>query len=117
MTSKYTDFSELDSVLDQERALLLKGDLEGLRTLLPTKEQLVELFLNDATSSQGQIAPLEGKLQRNQLLLDGALDGIRAVAVRLAALRQVRTALDTYDAHGRKRHIDISTASKVETRA
>ncbi len=117
MTHEHIDFSQLDSVLEQERAFLLEGDLEGLGTLLPIKEQLVELLLNDADSGQDQIAPLEGKLQRNQLLLDGALDGIRAVAVRLAALRQVRTALDTYDAHGRKQHIDISTAPKVEKRA
>ena len=117
MTANQTDFTMLDTVLEQERAFLLDGDLEGLGTLMPVKEQLVEMFLNDASGSREEIAPLESKLQRNQLLLGGALDGIRAVSARLAALRQVRTALDTYDAHGRKTHVEISTESKVEKRA
>lgn len=117
MTPESTDFTMLDTVLEQERAFLLEGDLEGLGTLLPIKEQLVEIFLNERGADREQILPLEGKLQRNQLLLDGALEGIRSVAARLAALRQVRTALDTYDAHGRKKHVEISTTPKVEKRA
>lgn len=117
MTLENTDFSILDTVLEQECAFLLEGDLEGLGTLLPVKEQLVEIFLKSEGAALDQIAPLEGKLQRNQLLLDGALEGIQAVAARLAALRQVRTALDTYDAHGRKTHVEIATPSKVEKRA
>ncbi|KIN74543.1 hypothetical protein [Sulfitobacter guttiformis] len=117
MTSNVTDFSKLDSLLEQERVFLLKGDIAGLATLLGAKEQLVELLLSNATAHHDQIRPLEGKLRRNQLLLDGALDGIRAVAARLAALRQVRTALDTYDAQGRKQRVAISTSPKVEKRA
>jgi|AntRauTorckE5430_2_1112549.scaffolds.fasta_scaffold62100_1 hypothetical protein len=117
MTSETTDFSRLDSLLEQERAFLLEGDLEGLGTLLPAKEQLVALLLSDVAANRDQITPLEGKLQRNQLLLDGALDGIRAVAARLAALRQVRTALDTYDARGRKLRVEMAAVPKVEKRA
>lgn len=117
MTPENIDFSKLDSVLEKERAFLLQGDLEGLATLLPVKEKLVELLLSDAPANRAQITPLEGKLKRNQLLLDGALEGIRAVAVRLAALRQVRSALDTYDAHGRKQRVGITSGSKIEKRA
>lgn len=117
MTNELTDFTRLDSLLEQERAFLLEGDLEGLGTLMPAKEKLVELLLSDVAGNRDQIVPLEGKLQRNQLLLDGALDGIRSVAARLAALRQVRTALDTYDARGRKQTVDIASNSKVEKRA
>ena len=117
MTPENRGFSMLDTVLEQERSFLLKGDLEGLATLLPVKEQLVEMFLTNKGVDRNQIVPLEGKLRRNQLLLDGALDGIRAVSARLAALRQVRNALDTYDAHGRKKHVEISVAPKVEKRA
>lgn len=117
MTIEFNNLTQLDSVLEQERAFLLEGDLEGLGTLLPLKEELVALFLTDTDAHREEIAPLKGKLQRNQLLLDGALDGIRAVAARLAALRQVRNALDTYDAHGRKQHVDVSASPKVEKRA
>jgi hypothetical protein len=117
MTSEITDFSQLDFLLEQERAFLLEGDLKGLGTLLPAKERLVELLLSNVAANRDQITPLEGKLHRNQLLLDGALDGIRAVAARLAALRQVRTALDTYDARGRKQRVEMVASANLEKRA
>ena len=115
MTPDHIDFAELDALLEQERVFLLKGDIEGLGALLPAKEKLVEQLLNGG--DRDRITPLEGKLHRNQLLLDGALDGIRAVAARLAALRQVRSALDTYDAQGRKRRVVTPTKPQVEKRA
>jgi hypothetical protein len=77
----------------------------------------VELLLGSGGAHRDKIMPLEGKLKRNQLLLDGALDGIRTVAKRLAALRQVRMALDTYDAQGRKQTVLNPMPSKVEKRA
>lgn len=117
MTTENSDFTKLDSLLEQERAFLLDGDLEGLGTLMPVKEQLVELLLSDVQNNREKITPLEGKLQRNQLLLDGALDGIRSVAARLAALRQVRSALDTYDAQGQKKRVEIEPSPNFEKRA
>jgi hypothetical protein len=117
MTTENSDFTKLDSLLEQERAFLLDGDLEGLGTLMPVKEQLVELLLSDVQNNHEKITPLEGKLQRNQLLLNGALDGIRSVAARLAALRQVRSALDTYDAQGQKKRVEIELSPNFEKRA
>lgn len=117
MTDEIINFSRLDALLEQERAFLLDGDLEGLGTLLPLKEQMVEILLHDEAEHRDMIQPLQGKLHRNQLLLDGALDGIRTVAKRLADLRQVRSALDTYDARGRKLSVPAPTTSKVEKRA
>lgn len=117
MTSEYNDFSALETLLEQERGCLLAGDLEALGALLPAKEELVDKLLHDDQLSRDTLAPLEGKLQRNQLLLDGALDGIKAVAARLAALRQVRTALDTYDAQGRKKSVATLTSPQMEKRA
>lgn len=117
MTNDPIDLSKLEALLEQERAFLLAGDLEGLGTLLPVKEHLMDILLDDTEAGRARIQPLEEKLQRNQLLLDGALDGIRAVATRLAALRQVRAALDTYDAHGRRQSVPAHTAPKMEKRA
>jgi len=117
MTPDTVDFTKLDALLEQERAFLLEGDLEGLGSLLPLKEQMVELLLNDAKPNRAMIKPLEGKLHRNQLLLDGALKGIQTVASRLAALRQVRSTLETYDSLGRKQSVSTPTAPKVEKRA
>jgi hypothetical protein len=117
MTLETIDFTKLDAVLEQERTCLLEGDLEALGTLLPVKEQLVDSLLGETELNREVLAPLEDKLHRNQLLLDGALDGIRAVATRLAALRQVRTVLDTYDAQGRKKQVVSPTTPQVEKRA
>lgn len=117
MMSENIDFNSLESLLEQERKCLLSGDLGGLGALLPVKEKLVEMMLSDVGANRERILPLEQKLQRNQLLLNGALDGIKAVATRLAALRQVRMALDTYDAQGRKQRVVTPMPSKVEKRA
>ncbi len=117
MTTEYSEFEKLDALLEQERAFLLEGDLEGLGTLMPAKEKLVDLLLGDVQNNREKIRPLEGKLQRNQLLLDGALEGIRSVAARLAALRQVRSALDTYDAQGQKKRVEMEPSPNFEKRA
>jgi hypothetical protein len=117
MTTEVMDMSKLEGLLEQERAFLLEGNLDGLGTLLPAKERLMDVLLEDLDANRTKILPLEGQLKRNQLLLDGALDGIRAVSDRLAALRQVKTALDTYDAQGRKQSIVTQAKPKVERRA
>lgn len=107
-------FQEL---LEEERRILLRGDLEALAALLPKKESLVETLLETSGWDRDMIGPVEEKLKRNQLLLDGALDGIRAVAARLAALRQVRSALDTYDARGRRQSVKTPVKNHLEKRA
>ncbi len=117
MTDQLVDFRSLDLLLEQERALLLEGDLEGLGTLLPYKEAVIESLLQQTGWKRDVITPLEQKLQRNQLLLDGALDGIRIVAARLAALKQVRSALDTYDAQGRRRSVETEKKGTLERRS
>lgn len=117
MTDQIIKLDTLDRLLEQERALLLEGDLQGLGKLLPQKEAIIEDLLNESLLSRDAVAPIERKLQRNQLLLDGALDGIRAVAARLAALRQVRSALDTYDAQGRRQTVETSKHGTLEKRA
>lgn len=117
MTLTDSDVSTLNTLLEQERELLLEGDLGGLAALLPLKEQLVDKLLDGDGVARDKVRPFENKLKRNQLLLDGALDGLRTVASRLAALRQVRLALDTYDSQGRRQHVVTATRSKIEKRA
>ncbi|MGB5863238.1 MAG: flagellar biosynthesis protein FlgN [Sulfitobacter sp.] len=117
MINETLEADRFDDLLEQERALLLAGDFEGLGVLIPAKEELVSQLLKDVDVGRDHIIKLEGKLRRNQLLLDGASDGIRSVAVRLAALRQVRTSLDTYDSYGRKQQVLTPKTPKVEKRA
>jgi len=111
----------LDELLDGERAALLAGDLGGLPDLLDRKTKLmdrlgaIEGVIEHDT--RPNLAQMKDKAMRNQALLDGALQGIRQVAGRIAALRHVRRSFDTYDVTGRRLTIDAGSAGRVEKRA
>lgn len=107
----------LDDVLETERSALLNGDLDAIGRLLERKESLIETLSVLEAGETASLERLTGKIKRNQELLDQALDGIRTVANRLAELRRVKNSLDTYDARGTKRTIDIDAEGSVEKRA
>ena len=107
----------LDDLLDSERRALLEGDLEEISRLMIRKEALIESLNDQEAIDRAELDDLNTKVQRNQELLNSALDGIRTVARRLAAMRRIRGSLDTYDAHGKKRAIDLNTNRSVEKRA
>lgn len=109
--------TELNDLLDAEREALLQGDLEALNRLLTPKEQLIEAMNTLTVEETPELAKLDSKLRRNQLLLDGALEGIRAVANRMARLREVKGAFETYGADGKKRDIPLGPETSVERRA
>lgn len=114
-TQKLID--RLDSLLEDERRALLTGNLEAIGLLLRRKEALIDA-LNDLTPrAEAGLQALQGKVARNQALLDGALQGIRTVAGRMAAFRRIRRSLETYDAEGRKTTILGEVEHKVEKRA
>jgi hypothetical protein len=80
------------------------------------------VVLIDALSESGEhdvatVSALQAKLERNQVLFDQALAGIRNVASRLSALRRLRKTLETYDEHGRKSALVTSEDNKLEKRA
>jgi flagellar biosynthesis/type III secretory pathway chaperone len=108
---------EMNALLDQERATLLKGDLDGLQHILELKEALVERLNQSEKLSDVELAPLRTKAARNHELLDSAMQGIRAVADRMAELRRVRQGLQTYDRAGRKTEVELTTRHKLEKRA
>ena len=62
-----------------------------------------------ALVAQGEVCPTA--------LLDTALEGIRAVADRVSALRRVRDTLETYDQTGRKTTFESMHKGRVEKRA
>ncbi|MCV3269901.1 flagellar protein FlgN [Roseobacter sinensis] len=107
----------LDDLLEAERAALLAGDLDEVGRLLERKEGLIERFATLDDADRDALAGLQTKLKRNQALLDQALEGIRSVSRRLAALRRVRSSLETYDDKGERRSIDIALDGSVEKRA
>ena len=108
---------QLDKLLESERQALLTGDLEKISVLLERKETLIDAFNTLDTEDNGDLDDLHRKVMRNQVLLNGALEGIRKVAARMAEIRRVRSALDTYDKTGRKQVIDGHAQPRVEKRA
>ena len=115
-TTAQTLVDALDDLLEAERDALLKGDLDAIAGLLERKECLIDA-LNDPELEAAPLEGLQAKVTRNQALLDGALQGIRRAAARMAALRRVRRSLETYDEDGRKRTIEGEVVRKVEKRA
>ncbi|MFV0512262.1 MAG: flagellar biosynthesis protein FlgN [Jhaorihella sp.] len=107
----------LDDLLDRERQALVAGELDELADLMAEKEALIgEIGVPDPRAQAG-LNRLRDKVHRNHALLNSALEGIRAVAGRLADLRQVRRGLETYDRSGRKTVFDTRARQHVEKRA
>lgn len=107
----------LSDLLDDERGAVLVGNLELLEEMLPKKEALIDA-LNTASVKDGpSLKALDAKVRRNQLLLDGALEGIREVAKKMSTLRKMRASLETYDAEGRRQTIEAEPETSVERRA
>ena len=112
-----TTFEELDSLLEAERTALLKGDLEALAEMLPRKEALIEALNNETVEDLPALQALGARVERNQLLLNGALEGIREVAARMASLRRMRSGLETYGSDGVRKHIEVQIDHSLERRA
>lgn len=93
---------ELDifyDLLDQERALILQGDLDSLARLLPQKERvLTSLKTGDLEPSQ--IEGLQSSFEQNQQLLRAVLEGIRAASSRLRTIERGDGGLRTYTKNG-----------------
>ncbi|MGJ8618433.1 MAG: flagellar biosynthesis protein FlgN [Sulfitobacter sp.] len=111
------NFDALDTLLEAERAALLDGDLEKLTDMLPQKEALIDALNGVVHTDIPTLQSLDTKVRRNQLLLDGALDGIRNVAQQLAVLRRLKGSLETYGSDGKKHNIDVDMDRSVEKRA
>ncbi|WP_299372669.1 flagellar biosynthesis protein FlgN [uncultured Tateyamaria sp.] len=107
----------LDDLLEAERTALLRGDLDDVTRLHDRKERLIDALNKADALDRAALAPLKDKVERNQDLLNSALEGVRSVARRLAAIRRVRKSLETYDAKGEKRTVEIRSETSVEKRA
>lgn len=118
MTNETEDriMARLDALLDAERIALLGGDLGRIASDVAEKERLIDA-LGATEAHQHDLTALQVKLARNRDLLDGALQGIRSVAARMASYRRVRRSMDTYDGQGRKHTIPGEVARTVHKRA
>jgi len=108
---------ELDRLLDFEREAILHGNLQEMQDLVTRKESLIDALSDLDVPNAAPISEIQGKLSRNQMLLDGALQGIRRASARLAAERKVRRSLETYAEDGQKKTIDAQISRQLEKRA
>lgn len=108
---------ELDTLLDRERQALVDGDLELLGQMLAQKQDLIEKLNTLDALERDHLVGVHDKVTRNQELLNSAMQGIRAVADRMAELRRVRQGLETYDQSGRKMRFETQSRPSVEKRA
>lgn len=109
--------NRLDELLEAERDALLQGDLDKIPAMVEEKESLIDALNDNAPETKAELRELQVKVERNQALLNGALQGIRKVAARMAAFRRIRRSLETYDESGQKRTIQGDVERRVEKRA
>ncbi|MCT4557792.1 MAG: flagellar protein FlgN [Pelagimonas sp.] len=115
MTDKEIKF-RLETLIDEERNALIKGDFDRISELMEEKQALAS-DLERHRFSPNELAPLKRGMRRNQELFDQALAGIRNVAARLGDLSRARRSMDTYDSEGRKYTIEAPTDHRLEKRA
>tara|TARA_R110002012_G_scaffold191317_1_gene359060 strand:- start:232 stop:615 length:384 start_codon:yes stop_codon:yes gene_type:complete len=108
---------KLDDLLELEREALLAGNIDGVTRRLPEKERLMNSLEAFELTDESKLDPLKRKAERNQRLLESALEGLRAVTNRISALRRIRETLETYDQSGRRTTISETRGSQVEKRA
>ncbi len=107
----------LEALLEEERAALLEGDLKRVSGFLDEKQDLIERLNAEHSGDAKDLQVLQVNVERNQDLLDSALQGIRKVSARIATFRNIRRSLETYDEQGRKCIIEGEISRRVEKRA
>lgn len=110
--------ARLETILEQERAALLKGELDQLQGLFREKEQVLTSLKTEKNSKDdAYVHSLQQKMLRNQTLLESAIQGIRTVKDRVLEIRKVRDSLETYDGNGHRMEVVVGRPSKLEKRA
>ena len=108
---------ELSDLVDAERKAILAADFATIERLFDAKEALINKIRDLSSADDLKHLDVHQKLMRNQELLTAAMQGIRTVADRLSALRQVKEGLHTYDARGQRNRYRAVAPKTLEKRA
>lgn len=96
----------LEDLLSREREAITSGRFDVLERLASEKERLVNRIAagNRPTRNapEATLERLKAMAERNQGLLDAMRAGLRSAQVKLDQLGRAPSALQTYDASGRK---------------
>lgn len=95
------DAIALEDLLDRERGVILKGDFVSLQKIQREKNKMLAGQLNKE-SVERDTHRLKSKIERNQILLLAAAEGVRSVAQALKSNDQGTRPLSTYNEDGKK---------------
>ncbi|PIE16230.1 MAG: flagellar biosynthesis protein FlgN [Rhodobacterales bacterium] len=108
-----------DSLLDfleKERRAILAGNLNEMKRIAAEKERLMSRY-QSVQPDQKSLENLREKIARNQALLTAALKGIRAVTVKLGALRGGQIQMTTYNKDGQHMVLGANPGRTVQHKA
>lgn len=88
--------NNLESILDESYAAVVRGDYASLALLAP------EVELAALAATRAELIALLPKAERNSACMAAASRGIKAVLRRLSDLRDVSNGLTTYDESGQR---------------
>lgn len=108
---------DLISVLKAERALLLNGEVGAMSAIAARKDKIMAAIpgMQASEADAHLLLKIRDMAEHNARLLQAALDGIRAVSVRMKALREAGSKFETYDSHGQRS--DLLSKGSLEKRA
>ena len=103
---------DLVKVLKTERTLLINGEVGAMAAIAARKDKLLAAMpvLTEAESDPRTLQKIREMAEHNARLLQAALDGIRAVSVRMKALRDVSSKFETYTSGGKRENL-LATGS------
>ncbi|MFV0334673.1 MAG: hypothetical protein ACK5JR_11475 [Tropicimonas sp.] len=107
---------QLFDLLEQEKFLLMKGEIEAVAEMAARKEELVERLHPAALLAAEDLSKLRDMAQRNGALLDASRKGLKAAATRLGEIRKAMLNLDTYNRNGDLKNLQ-DTRPRIEKRA
>lgn len=118
----------LTELMEEERRLLLAGDVAAFDRLAERKDKALAQLMAALADSPGKAASrrdddaletalqaLRGNARRSGDLIAAALDGLRDAEAFLTAMREMR--LDTYTADGGRESHQAAKAGRLERRA
>lgn len=91
---------QLFDLLEREKVLLIKGDLDAIARQADRKDDLVEQLRSEPPLPAEDLSRLRDMAQRNSALLDASRKGLKAAATRLSEIRKAMLNLDTYGRDG-----------------
>lgn len=107
----------LDDILEQERALLLEGNMDALPSLLTRKRKLIDQLESVFSDEEPGLTTLKNKAHRNHALLKNTLSGIREGINLLTSLQRKQGSFETYDRSGQRTYVSPNLHSRMEKRS